>query len=1135
MSGGILSRLPDLRGVTQIGASIQSGAGGLASAFGAISQEQPGSPLASVSGALGGLNVKLSVDVSGLTGRFPAALDTMRAAVAPASVDFVKSIETAYKDAGAFLDNSALARELAGGKSLQEVALRVIEGILGEFDQRLEVLAKNLIDPKALKTVTGAFEQLSRFQADFNAHRADFLPFLSRNLLGVAPDVLRAPLEHVDQALGVLAALDPAAVQAALGAPGEALATAFRDLYTAVAGMDAADPNAYVQINGRLDALDSAVPLLRDAALQLYAALQSAIDAHAWDSIFSAHRSLLEAVSFDASLSVDEVVHEIVVILDGVFARLQTVFGPADLVERIQELSADIQDLFANSPLGEVRRAIRDFLGQIRHAIESVPTEEIQEAVQSILERVRQEIDALGITEIGDTIETGFRKVEAFIKETINEALGVEVRTAIQDLLDDLQTLPIKTLVDDLNQVIARLHELILEIETALQGAFDKLSEVAAELDKLSFEPVGDAVVGEINELKGRLESINPNALSEAEKLAIKAALAVVQAIDLEGFIETNVKAGFRSAKDTLLGLLDQVSAILDTVRERIDGFDPEQLMGGITGALNEAQQAVNGLNARVLMQPFYERLDEFRGRLDAVSPGALLTPLEEPFRAVRSAVDQLDPDRLVEPLRSLYTRIDGLIDQVDVTPLFDELDRRQKELFAGARDAILLALDGLSLPEPLAGFLAALRPALEAMIDAIFQDLNTESIGLDLSARFRLSSLFEPLDQAFDALVRMLESVPEAELRDTVNTIRTAVGVGLAAVDPQHILDTLRAGQGRLASVSPRLLLDMPLGLPSVKAAFEARVEGAPVSVQASVTATLARFDAATALTRDALSPLIKAHDALEDSLRRRIDALDTSGVDEAYGRLRQSLGRVVPDFLRGALPLTHAEIMAGIRSLRPSLRVGPVDALFERFLAHLRPMQATLEPAIDGFFRTLRDVLMLLNPLSLKDAVADIYTAIRHKVQVLDPARLSAGLHKAIFDPVVNALRAIDPATLKVRLDAAFQSALSALTTNVKAILEQIGAALDQQLQSLQDAVESVVDRIGAAVRSAAETFEDLIERVEHLVFVEILERLRRSIEALGVGFDKELNRVRSAFDEMLNAIPLGGGAGVSVSVSR
>jgi uncharacterized protein (DUF2267 family) len=1123
----LLSQLPDPKDILQIAASVQSTLNGTAASLGKMQGGGPGSPLASVAGVFEGLSANLSIDVSGLTQGFPSALKTMSSAIAPASVDFVRSIESGYQSTRGFLSDSAIVKEVGEGRSLQEAALAIVQGALNAFDQRRAALGTNVIDASLLSSVRDAFTALNGFKTDFNAHRDEFLPFMSKNLLGVAPDFLRQPLESAGQAVSVVGSLDPASVQSSLGAPLSALGSKLRDMSTAIDGLNPADAAGYAAVRALVDQVEALTGALADAIDAVYATLRSAIDNHAWNTIFSTHRSLLETLSFEASLSASDVVNGIVQALEAVFARLQAMFGPGELAARIQALSKTIRDTFENSPLGEIRKSIRDFLVQIRQAIESVPTEKIQQAIDSMLGRIRQEIDSLGITQIAETIENGFQEAEQFINDNINEALRNQVTSSIESLLSNLQNLPIDTLVNNFNQLATQLDQVIQDIETALEDAFNQLSGALSQLEGLTFKPVGDSVVSEIDEIKAKLQTINPNSLSDAEKLAIRGAMAVLEAINLEDFIQSKVQSGFEQAKQALLGVVDQVTAVLGTLRDRVKAFEPKALVQELTSALEEAKRAVEQLSARALMKPFYDELQNLESRLSTLSPGSLLTPLEGPFQTVRSAVDKLNPDQLVAPLNAIYAQIDGLVDKVDVTPLLEDLDRRQKELFQTVRNQILSAFDSLSLPEPLAGFFTSLRPALEAITGAFFDDPSTEvrRISTDFASRFKISSLFAPLDRAFDELVGMLGSVPEAALVDALNGVRTTISVGLDVIDPGRIVNVLRAAQGQLASLAPPVQFAMALRLPSFQASFELKVEGAPVSMAGQISATRARFETAAAAMSARLAPLTTGHQSLVTSLRSRINSLDLAGSEAAYGRVKRSLHQVVPEFLFNPQPLTHREIMDGIRSLRPSSLADPVDKVFDRFLAHLKPMQAALDGAINEFFSAIHQTLGLINPLSLKDAVADIYTAIREKLQIIDPVRLAAELHTAIFDPLVSALSAIDPAALRNRLDAAFQSVVTTLSTNVRAILDQIVAAVDQQFQNIREAVATVVTRITDALNQAAEVFQDIVDRLEQIVFAELLERLRRIIETLGVSFEKELGRVRSAFDAMLNAIPLGG----------
>jgi ElaB/YqjD/DUF883 family membrane-anchored ribosome-binding protein len=291
------------------------------------------------------------------------------------------------------------------------------------------------------------------------------------------------------------------------------------------------------------------------------------------------------------------------------------------------------------------------------------------------------------------------------------------------------------------------------------------------------------------------------------------------------------------------------------------------------------------------------------------------------------------------------------------------------------------------------------------------------------------------------------------------------------------------------------------------------------------------ARFDAVISLVApgvDAslIQPLIEAHDSLADALRRRINALDASGAVEGYADLRESLDGVVPQFLRSRTPLTHDEIMAGLRAMRPSVKFDRVEEVLERFLQEIRPLGDALEPAFNGLFEGIREALMFVNPLDLKDDVEDIYEAVRKKVRVLDPDALADSIRENFFDPLTGALDDINPATIKGEVDEIYRETLAAVSTTVREVLDDIAGVLEEQLKAMREEIQNILDQIEETLGNTAGRVKEVVERLEKLVFVELLERLKRLIDNLGLSFDKELDRVRNAFDEMLAAIPLGSG---------
>jgi ElaB/YqjD/DUF883 family membrane-anchored ribosome-binding protein len=400
------------------------------------------------------------------------------------------------------------------------------------------------------------------------------------------------------------------------------------------------------------------------------------------------------------------------------------------------------------------------------------------------------------------------------------------------------------------------------------------------------------------------------------------------------------------------------------------------------------------------------------------------------------------------------------------------------------------------------------------------------------VNTELSLRRLAEPLDAVFDELVGMVGEIPPEDLTAAMNAVRSGLGVGLEALDPGAVIRGFREGQARLAELDPRVLL-APLALPRLKLAFEVEAEAAPPDRRDDAISVSARFDAVVSLVAPGMDaslirPLIEAHDALADALRRRINALDASGAVEAYADLRESLDSVVPPFLRSPTPLTHEEIMAGLRSMRPSLKFDRVEEVLERFLSEIRPLGDALEPAFNGLFQSIREVLMFVNPIDLKDAVEDIYEAVRRKVRVLDPDALADSIRENLFDPLTGALDDINPATIKAEVDETYRETLAAVSTTVREVLNDIAGALEEQLKAMREEIQNLLDQIEETLGATAGRVKDVVKRVEQLVFVELLERLKQLIDNLGLSFDKELDRVRNAFDEMLAAIPLGTSSG-------
>ncbi len=687
------------------------------------------------------------------------------------------------------------------------------------------------------------------------------------------------------------------------------------------------------------------------------------------------------------------------------------------------------------------------------------------------------------------------------------------------------------------------LQGVIDDLTAALNSKIEDLNNLLAQLEGLSFTPVGDEVVNEIDDLKTRLEAINPDALSDVEKLAITAALAVLRAIDLENKVITGLKQAYHAAEGEVKSLLDQLNTALQGLSGRFNVFSPDALLGPVNGLLDQAGKLVEGLDGRSLLGFLYDLLEQLKSALQALDPGRILDPLQAPYNEMMAAVNRLDPAQWLAPLRAIYAEIDRLIDIVDVTPLLDRLTQLQNELFASIRTTILNALDGLHLPEPLGSFFTQLRPVMELMTDALFGDpaTNLPQLSLQIRDHISLGSLFAPLDTVFMQLVDLIEQIPPDALTSVMETIRQGVGLGLEALDPNAILLRFRQGYSQLAELSPSRLLGVSNGLPGLKASFSLKVSAAPANVQtdhqADIAAITARFDVVFAAVNPAapggtLANLTAEHNSLLDALRQRTNALDHSSALPDYTRLRHSLDKLLPDFLRQAQPLSHSAIIAGFYAMRPSTKAAKFEEVIDRFIRSVQPFETALAPGINDFFNMLHDLISLINPLAVRDSVAAIYTEIHAKVRILDPDTLTTQL-TTLMNTLTAPLHAIDPAQIKSQINAVYNSALAALTNNVKAILDDLVGIINDALRSIKAAFKALIDQIKAAITAILSDLHAVFDRLEQLVFVDILERLNRVLDNLGMSFDSELDRVVNAFDSMLAAIPLGSGASVGAGV--
>jgi hypothetical protein len=1134
---GATASLPNLSAATNASLNAQSGLSGFLSIAGSLASGSEDSPLHGITSALGGLDGVLHIDVSGLSERLPQALTTIENALPADALRFVEEIQDAYKQVSGFLSNSELVKQIHPGSSLEQTALALVDDVLGLFQTRLGNVGSSLFDADTLTRVTTALTTIEELASGSSVPADQLLEFLSQNLLGVASDFLAGANAHLGSSLAFLEPFSGASLDTQLAASRDALAKAFQDLANTLHTFDAANLPAYATAESQLQLISDAQDAAFSALQSTYAGLTTAVAAPQWDALFDGYAAVLGAIHLEDVPTVDDAVDAIAGTIEGLLSRLTMSLSPEDLAAQVARLSGSIHDLFAQSALSQVRQILIDFIGKIQAALEQIPSEEVQQAVEGMLQRVHQEIDKLGIDQVRTTIQNGFQSAHDFVDQNIGDKLFSDVSDALGSALSQFQNIPIADLGQELATALHDAGQVIQDLENNVAAGLNDVKALLSSLDGVDFRPVADEVVDEIDALKSKLAAIKPESLSDVERVAIQAALSILRGIDVEGMIEKELKKGFNALDDEVA---KGVHAVLDAwleFRRRIGGLDASSLAAPITGLLDKVGNTVQGINGTVVVAPLQKLIDDLLGKLQSLSPEAILDPLQQPYDRMMQTIQRANPDVWVQPLRALHAEIDRLINLIDITPLLTALEQKEKDLFAQAQQAVATSLDAVKLPAPLDVFYGQIKTLVLGLTDAIFgnPDGALRQFNLSLSGTIHPSTLFQPLDQAFDRLMAVVDTLPPDQLLAALEAIRKGIGAALPVLNPANIVATMREAQGRIAALSPANLAGT-VALPGLRAGLAAQLELTPDNSDVKA-ALLARFDIVIApldfsVADSRLRRLSDAHQALLTALRQRINALDRSGAQAAFQNLNAGLRRILPGFLTQTMPLDMSAVRAGLATLRPSTKARRIDQAVDRFLAQLAPLQSSLDGAVGGFFQEIRQVALVLHPGGLKDSVAAVYATLHAKLDILDPDQLAASLRTNIWDPLMDPLKAIDPSALKAQLHALFQELVAKITGSVNGLIDQVKKAVDAFLDQIRKALAQVLDALKKQIDQILAGVTALLAQLDHLVVDDLFHRLLNLLDNLKTSFDQQLDRVRNEFDAMLNAIPLQSSAAVAVA---
>ena len=680
----------------------------------------------------------------------------------------------------------------------------------------------------------------------------------------------------------------------------------------------------------------------------------------------------------------------------------------------------------------------------------------------------------------------------------------------------------------ELVSAFGTLDGVIDDLVTQTTSIAGQLDDIISSLGEIQFDPVTSEVIADIEDLTAKLEQIDPDSLGTPQKIALSAAVGILQAIDFQEAV-TDV---LTDRCNELVALprepLQTVADRLDALFERVAAFDPEIIVAPLGDLYARILEPIDSIQASTLLQPLEDALSRAKEAFDALSPEQLKAPLDELYTPLPAALDALSPTELLQPVVDVFDGFEEALRKVDLTALFGELEALLDDLFAQARAEIVDHIQGLGLPAPVSDFLTSLAALLDLVSPTFFTDPANKLVGAmdSILADFKPGDLFVPLQTLYDQLVELLDQVDDSVLVDGFERVRETLTTTMSRTDPAIVVGRINnlsletstfysaLNPGSLATA-----LDGPYQ--SLTTAFAGIDESeVPPNLQS-------QYDQIEGLITD-LNPQ-PVLTALQGSYTSALDQLDglgqvsLDGLADTFAPVRQQIDGLIPDFLRE--PVTAESIATALNDLRPDAIAAEVDAAFDEFKQRFTALRPQLVAELQAFADEQSDLLVFFDFRALAEKFQEIYDAIIEQVTALNPAAIVADL-QGVFDAVKTRIEDLDPTFLVDELTGTFDQ--------IKGKLDDLG--LDAVETGLETSLENVKDKLALLdpveiLRQAGllDTFADLKDALAEISVATLVADLDEALKKLCAELESELDKTQSAFERMLSAIPsVGAGVG-------
>ncbi len=1099
--------------VSSLAQAFLASTGGPAAALQGIADPSSPSQLASIDGALDGVNVgsldgtiRLLVErATALVGTLPVAgdvvkpvtdaLEALEALVAnPAIGDLEERVKSLVTDLGGVLDGP---REQGALGALHAVALALGSASEGQLALELVRTASGLTLPQVpitdaiialdgaarvmgglmvLDSVTGDIERLVRIMA----RRLDG-GALDRELAALEGALNIDGVELADAIAGVDAA-DITRVERLASSVASVAATLdrVREEFSAAMGLGEATL-VYLDIDKLAAELDGGRTLIRTGDLtplnrlagQAAGALQPVLrqdllagPTQQLDALLGALEARLATITSGiSSLDVEALMRPLG---DGV--RLLTT--PIDTLGRL---------------LDEVRVAYQGALGTVRDGVAALPLRAVADAIRALLAPIAQVIET-----VGQVVQDVLGALQA-AATTTTDALG-----DVEDLVDGLKR--------DVDALFGAVRDFLgtINLDQALGTVAENIRTLATLLEQARMEPYFETAAGAIDAAADVIDAVPFDLLPESMKADVDAAVAPIKNADT-GVMEQEILQLLQIDDEGRFTILQELDAAIATLSQsfqallaEVRNHEPRAALKDVDATLKSLAQKAQQLSPALTLQPIQDAITSVQGALAALDLEAPLAPVQQAFDWVTAAIDGFKPSTLLGDVEDRITavreQVTTLLRLDDAEAMLDDaharatalLDRYDAELLQRRLGAAIGEFVALADASPklrlTSGFGAIVSGLLNGMalrtyphsFEAVLDWMEGESASARLNAR--VAGAGATMTAVRDMVSGLSFQARVGTLAARVDRVRSAIGPLSMQLAPEV------PARGVLATSAPRLDAAATFGfLEANRARFATSLGVAAGRIQAISQAGFSDADTRVANLIAALAPL----DPARSWVRQLLERIGLSGFELGIAGVLRALFTAVPP----------ARLIALVRPIFDALK-GRVEAL----------VHGVIDPLRSGI-ASVRSALAAIDLAPLLQSLDEIHAEVLGQVQALSPDALLGG---ALGE--VNALKA----TL------AGADPLAPVITILTAVRDTIARVLAKlSLEKLLEIPLAVYDEVLAALA--------------RLDVAALIAPLRAQLDEIARQVHDGLDRTVGSFERLQEALPSGGGgSSVSVSVS-